>query len=81
MEKSVSLKPVMASTARPNGKTPPRDKTLGIEPEICFYGIEDGDKTKEGEESETLVIYNSRLKAYKQKIVKIKFLFIDMFNN
>ena len=44
-ENSVSLKPVKASTAKPNGKTTTRDKTLGFDPDISFYEIEDGDKT------------------------------------
>ena len=44
-ENSVSLKPVKASTAKPNGKTTTRDKTLVFDPDISFYEIEDGDKT------------------------------------
>ena len=47
MERTISLKTVKASTANPNGKPPPRDKTLEIDPEILFYKTEDGDKTEE----------------------------------
>ena len=46
MEKNVSMKPAKASTAKTNGKPPYRDKTLGIDPEIWFYEIEDSDKTE-----------------------------------
>ena len=28
------------------GKTLPRDKTLGLDPDTCFYEIEDRDKNK-----------------------------------
>ena len=34
------------------GKPLPKDKSLGIEPAISFYEIEDGDTTEEGEEVE-----------------------------
>ena len=50
-ENTINLKEVKASTAKTNDKTPPGDKTLGIEPRICFYRIEDGDKTEEGEKA------------------------------
>ena len=46
MEKTASLKPVKASTAKPNGKPPPRDKTHVLEPAIHFYEIEDNYKTE-----------------------------------
>ena len=36
------------SAAKPLGKSPPGDKTLGIEPEICFYATEDVDETEKG---------------------------------
>ena len=36
----------------PLGEPPPRDKSLGFEPAIRFYLIEDGGKTEEGEEVE-----------------------------
>ena len=36
ISKNISVK---ASAAKPSGKPPPGDKTLGIEPEICFYDI------------------------------------------
>ena len=49
MAKTISKKiSVKASAAKPLGKPPPRDKTLGLEPAICFYAIEDGDDTEEG---------------------------------
>ena len=40
-----------ASTANPSCKPPPGDKTLGFEPAIRFYEIEDDDKTEEGEDA------------------------------
>ena len=41
MESSISkkMKTVKASTVKPNGKPPPVDKYLGIEPDIRFYEI------------------------------------------
>ena len=57
------------STAKPNGKPPPVDKTLGIDPYIHFYEIEEFDNTEEGEEAEILFIHNSSLASYKQKLV------------
>ena len=36
---------VKDSTAKTLGKPPTGDKTLDIEPNICFYEIEYGDKT------------------------------------
>ena len=50
MEKSVNLKPTKALTSKPNSKNLPRDITIGIDPAIHFYEIEDGDKTEELEE-------------------------------
>ena len=50
MENTISKKSlVKASEAKPLGKTPPGDKTLGLEPETLFHNIEDGDETEEGE--------------------------------
>ena len=46
MEKSVSLKSTKDLTSNPNGKPPPGDKTLRLEPAIHFYEIEAGDKTE-----------------------------------
>ena len=46
---------VKASAAKLLGKPPPRDKTLGLEPAIRFFKIEDGAETEEGEESEILI--------------------------
>ena len=48
MARTTSLKTVKDSTAKPNNKAPPGDKTIGIDPDIRFYETEDGDKTKEG---------------------------------
>ena len=39
---------VKASASKQSGKPPPGGKTLGIEPEIRLYAIEDGDETEEG---------------------------------
>ena len=47
------------------GKPPPEDKTLGIETDICFYELEGGDGTAEGEEAEILIIV---IKASRQPI-------------
>ena len=48
MEKIISKKIlVKASAAKPLGKPPPRDKTLGLGPVILFYNINDGDETAE----------------------------------
>ena len=55
------------------GKTPIGDKTPGIDPAMCFHELEYGDKAEEGEESETIVINNSRLAVLKKKFVKRKF--------
>ena len=41
-----------ASTAKPLGKPPPGDKSLGLDPAIRFYLIENSDKSEEGEEAE-----------------------------
>ena len=38
------------------GKPLPGDKTLGLEPAICFYVLEDGDETEEIYEAEILII-------------------------
>ena len=47
MAKTISKKiSVKDSSAKPLGKPPTGDKTLGIEPEIHFYAIEDGDVTE-----------------------------------
>ena len=46
----ISMKTVKASTAKPNGKAIPRDKTLGIDPALQLYEIEDSDNTDKREE-------------------------------
>ena len=40
------MKPVKASIAKSNGNPTSVDKNFGIEPEIRFYEIEDGDNTE-----------------------------------
>ena len=48
MEKTTSKKiSVNYSAAKPSRNPPPRDKTLGLDPEIRLYAIEDGDETEE----------------------------------
>ena len=68
--KKISVK---ASASKPPGKPPPGDKNLGLDTPTCFYAIEDGDETEEGEEAEIFVIYDSSLVASKQNHVKKKF--------
>ena len=52
MANSISKKSSFkASVDKPLVKPPPRDKTCGFEPDICFYYIEDGDETEKGEEA------------------------------
>ena len=47
MEKTISKKiSVEDSASKPLVKPTPGDKTLGLEIEIRFYAIEDGDDTK-----------------------------------
>ena len=48
---NMKMKTLKASTASTKGKHLSGDKSLGIEPSIHFYEIEDGDNTEEGEES------------------------------
>ena len=60
-------------------KSLPRDKSIGLEPEIKFYELEDRGKTEEGEEEEIIVIYDSRLAESKQNIVKRKLPYINTF--
>ena len=81
MARTISLKTVKASTSNLDGKPPPRDKTLGVEPEICSYKIEDGDKTEEVEEAEILVINDSSLTLYNQNLVKSRFHFGNIFDH
>ena len=73
MAKTVSLKSTRASIAKPNTKPLPRDKTLGIDPVIFFYEIEDGNNTDEGEVSEIFFIQESSLAASKKNLVKSQF--------
>ena len=74
------MKALKDSTDKPHGKPPPWDKILGIEPAILFYEIEYGDETEKGEEVEIIVVYDSRLVAYKQNLVKRQFHYIHMFD-
>ena len=48
---SMKMKKLKASTSKPNVKPPPGDESLGLEPVIGFYEIEEGGNTEEGEES------------------------------
>ena len=66
-----SLKSVNTSTANPNGKPQLGDKTLGIEPQICFYEIEDGGKTEQREQEEILVVHNLSVAAFKKNVLKV----------
>ena len=82
MAKIISKKiTVNASAAKPLGKPPPRDKTLGIEPDIHSYNIEGGDENVEGEESEILVVHGSNLAVSKQNFITRKFPYIDTFDH
>ena len=58
MENTDNPKPVKASPAKPNIKSLPGDKTLGLDPYIHFYEIEGGDITEEGSEAEILFIHD-----------------------
>ena len=49
MAKTTSNKiSVKASAAKSFGSSPPRGKTLWLDPDICFYNIEDVDDNIEG---------------------------------
>ena len=55
MEKSISEKSsVKASAAKPSVKPPPGDKYFGIDPDIRFYEIEDGDETEKENNQKSL---------------------------
>ena len=49
-KRSAILKWTKSSTSKPNGKPPPGDYTLVLDPDIRFYEIEEDNKTEEGEE-------------------------------
>ena len=67
MATSISKKiSVKDSTSKPL----PRDISFGVDPDIRFYDIEDGDKTEKGEEAEILVFYDSSILVSKQNLVK-----------
>ena len=52
MANTISQKKTKDSKNKPiSVKLPPRDKIFGIESEIFFCKVEDGNKTEEGEES------------------------------
>ena len=72
---------VKASASKPSGKPLLRDKTLGLEPSICFYALEDSDETAEVKEVEIFAVHNSSLAVSKQNIVKRNFFYIDTFNH
>ena len=49
MKKTISKKNTRASAANPiKRKTLSRDKTFDLDPDICFYELEDGDNTEYG---------------------------------
>ena len=77
----MKMKTIKVSTAKLNGKPPPGGKYPGIEPDIHFYEIEDGDNTEDEEESEILVIHELSLATSKQNIIKIKFPYIYVFGH
>ena len=70
-----------ASTAKPLGNPPTRDKTFGIDPDIRYYELEDGDKTEEGEYAEILIILDKRLESNNKNLFKRKFPYIHMFDH
>ena len=78
IKKKISVKD---SAAKTSGKPLPGDKTLGIEQDIRFYTIEDGDETAEREQAWILVIHDSNLALSKQNLVNSKFPYIDMFDH
>ena len=45
----ITLKKDKASTAKPNGKTPPGDKIMSLETRIVFYEEKECDRTEGGE--------------------------------
>ena len=63
------------------GETLPRDKTLGLDPAIRLYAIEDSGYTEKVEEAEILVFCNSSLESSKKNLVKSKFPYIDTFDH
>ena len=75
------MKTAKASTANRNGNPPPWDKPLDLDPPLCFYEIEEGEKDEELEELEILVNNDSRLSASNQNLIKSKFQHINMFNH
>ena len=82
MGKTTSKKTsVKTSSENPLVNPPPGDKTLGLDPEIRFYTLEDGDDTVEGEETEICLVYDSTLTVYRQNLIKRKFPYIDTFNH
>ena len=49
MSRSINkINSAKASTSKPLGKSTPGYRSLGLDPDISFYEIEDGDKTDEG---------------------------------
>ena len=81
MARSISKRnTVNAQTANTSGKPPPGDKSFEIEPDICFYALEDGDHTEEGEDGETLTTQDKRLTETKQNIFKRNSPYINTFD-
>ena len=62
-------------------KPPPVDKTLGVEPEMRLYTLEDCDETAELDESEILFIHDSNLVVSKKNLVKRNFPYIDKIDH
>ena len=54
---------------------------MGLDPDICFYDIEDGNDTERGEEAEILVVYDSILATSKKNLVKRQFLYTHTFDH
>ena len=62
------------------GKPPPRDKYIGIDTDIRFHEVEDGDKKEDVEEAEILITHDKSLAASKKKLIKRNLPYIDMFD-
>ena len=81
MASTISMKTVKASTTKHKDKPRPGNKSIQIDPYICFYETEEDDKTKEVEEAKILVIHDSSLSAYKKNLLKRKFPYINKFDH
>ena len=82
MDRSISKRnSSKASTSKPPGKPPPRDKSIGLDTDICLYEIEDGAKTEEVEYAEILIIQDKILPETKKNFVKSNFPYINVFDH